>query len=85
MTTVVATLLAAASAQAQEVVQKALGEGANRESTACTYQFTACDINWCLNASGNLVSLQSTGAVEHISILLRALRSRVMDFASTTP
>ena len=61
-----ATLLAAASAQAQEVVQKALGEGANPESTACTYQFTACDINWCLNASGSLVSLQSTGAVEHI-------------------
>ena len=66
LTTAVATLLAAASAQAQEVVQKELGEGANPETMACTYQFTASNIKWCLSANGNLVSLQSPGTVEHI-------------------
>lgn len=66
LTTAVATLLAAAAAQAQDVVQKDLGEGANPESSACTYAFTASNIKWCLNANGNLVSLQSPGVIEHI-------------------
>ena len=66
LTTAVATLLAAASAQAQEVVQKELGEGANPETMACKYQFTASNIKWCLSENGNLVSLQSPGTVEHI-------------------
>jgi len=66
LATAVATLLAAAAAQGQEVVTKDLGEGANPESTACTYSFTASNIKWCLNANGNLVSLQSPGTIEHI-------------------
>jgi len=32
----------------------------------CTYSFTASNIKWCLNANGNLVSLQSPGTNEHI-------------------
>ena len=66
LTTAVATLLAAAAAPGQEVVTKDLGEAANPESRACTYSFTASNIKWCLNANGNLVSLQSPGTVEHI-------------------
>ena len=66
LTTAIATLLAAAAAQAQDVVRADLGEGANPESSVCTYPFTASNIKWCLNANGNLVSLQSPGSIEHI-------------------
>ena len=66
LATAVATLLAAAAAQGQEAVTKDLGEGANPESMDCTYSFTASNIKWCLNANGNLVSLQSPGTNEHI-------------------
>ena len=66
LATAVATLLAAAAAQGQEVVTKDLGEGANPESSVCNYSFSASNIKWCLNANGNLVSLQSPGTIEHI-------------------
>ena len=66
LTTAVATLLAAAAAPGQEVVTRDLGEGANPESEACKYNFTASNIKWCLSENGNLVSLQSPGTVEHI-------------------
>ena len=66
LATAVATLLAAAAAPGQEAVTRDLGEGANPESAACTYSFTASNIKWCLNANGNLVSLRSPGEVEHI-------------------
>lgn len=66
LATAVATLLAAAAAQAQDVVQKDLGEGVNPESAVCSYNFTASNIKWCLNANGNLVSLRSPGEIEHI-------------------
>jgi hypothetical protein len=66
LTTAVATLLAAAAAQAQDVVRADLGEGANPEATTCAYNFTASNIKWCLTTNGNLVSLQSPGTVEHI-------------------
>ena len=66
LATAVATLLAAAAAQGQEVVTRDLGEGANPESEACKYNFTASNIKWCLNANGNLVSLKSPGTIEHI-------------------
>jgi len=66
LTTAIATLLAAAAAQAQDVVRADLGEGANPEATTCAYNFTASNIKWCLTANGNLVSLQSPGTVEHI-------------------
>jgi hypothetical protein len=68
LTTAVATLLAAAAAPGQEVVTRDLGEGANPESSVCNYSFTASNIKWCLNANGNLVSLQSPGTVEHIRV-----------------
>ena len=83
LTTAVATLLAAASAQAQEVVQKELGEGANPETMACTYQFTASNIKWCLSANGNLVSLQSPGTVEHINYGGMAQEGYVLCFNGT--
>ena len=66
LATAIATLLAAAATQGQEVVTKDLGEGANPESAVCTYSFTASNIKWCLNANGNLVSLRSPGEIEHI-------------------
>lgn len=66
LTTVVATLLAAAAAHAQDVVRADLGEGVNPEALACTYNFTASNIKWCLNANGNLLSLRSPGEIEHI-------------------
>ena len=66
LATAVATLLAAAAAPGQEVVTKDVGEGANPESMACNYSFTASNIKWCLNANGNLVSLQSPGTIDHI-------------------
>ena len=78
LTTAVAMLLAAAAAHAQDVVQRDLGEGANPESTACSYTFTASNIKWCLNANGNLVSLQSPGSVEHIRFGAGAIEGYIL-------
>ena len=68
LTTAIATLLASAAAQAQDVVRADLGEGANPEATSCAYNFTASNIKWCLTTNGNLVSLKSPGTVEHIRV-----------------
>ena len=67
LATAIATLLAAAATQGREVVTKDLGEGVTPEAMTCTYNFTASNIKWCLNANGNLVSLRSPGEIEHIS------------------
>ena len=79
LATAVATLLAAAAAaQAQDVVRADLGEGANPESSVCTYPFTASNIKWCLNANGNLVSLQSPGTIEHMRIGTPAIEGYIL-------
>ena len=79
LATAVATLLAAAAAaQAQDVIRADLGEGANPESSVCTYPFTASNIKWCLNANGNLVSLQSPGTIEHIRYYGQAVEGYIL-------
>jgi hypothetical protein len=68
LATAVATLLAAAAANAQSATTNAIAAGAEPESTACTYIFGSGNLKWCVNEHGNLMQFESPAGQEHIRV-----------------
>lgn len=67
LATAVATLLAAAAANAQDTRTDAgIAAAEDIESTPCTHEFGSGNLKWCVNEHGNLMRFESPAGQEHI-------------------